>query len=227
METINKGIRTRKSIVKKANNLFNKEERLLTLEELANKLELTKSVISNHFPKKELLILAIYREYEHQLEKLLSSDKPDETKLNFTDLILYYGDILELFYKYRFSIAYLFINPLKDEALKTHIDGRFHNNKVRIRLRIENMVHLGLLSDRILDPTNFDVFFFKYTNLMTTWIISLKLYDKDKGFRKIKPVYLEGIASCFEPFTTDLGKADYAKAIQAIRTPKNLSLGKL
>lgn len=227
MEATSKGVRTKKSIVKKANNLFNKEERLLTLEELAHKMELSKSLISNHFPKKELLILAIYKEYEHQLDKLFSSDKLDETKLNFVDLFLFYGDILELFYKYRFSIAYIFINPLKDEALKTHINSRFRNNKERIKNRIENMVHLGLLNDEILEPISFDVFFFKYTNLMTTWIISLSIYDKDKGFRKIKSVYLEGIASCFEPYTTDDGTANYEKAIQAIRTPKNLSTGKL
>jgi hypothetical protein len=70
-----------------------------------------------------------------------------------------------------------------------------------------------LLEKKILEPSNFSVFLFKYTDLMTTWMIRLKIYDRGRKYSQVKPLYLKAILSCFEPWLTDKGKKEYEKTI--------------
>ncbi len=216
MGNYNKGASTKNKILKRVNGLFNEREQLLTLDEIARELSMNKSRITNHFPKKELLILGIYQEYEKRLMQLLSTNKPDGETVDFQELVHYYSDILDLFYEYRFAITYIFINPMRDEELIQYITETSRGNKVRIFHRLKFMVQSGLLKENVLIPGNYDVFIFKYTNLMTTWTISLNIYDRDFGYEQMKPVYLKGILSCFENYLTEKGREEYDKAIDSI-----------
>jgi AcrR family transcriptional regulator len=72
MEKMCKGTRTKNSIIKGVKRLFNKKEKLPLLDEIAKELSLTKSRITNHFPKKKLLIFAIYQEFEKKLINFLN-----------------------------------------------------------------------------------------------------------------------------------------------------------
>jgi AcrR family transcriptional regulator len=219
MEGISKGARTRNKIIEQVNMLFNEKEKLLTLDEIASEMKLTKSRITNHFPKKELLILGIFRQYEKELLQLPESHKPDGDSAGFKNLIGYYSTYMDLIYKYRFSISFLFVNPLKDEELTRHIRDTYEDNKKRIYARVQSLVQEGQVNEKVLKASAFDVFLFKYTTLMTTWIISLKIYNWDAGYKNIKPVYLKGIISCFEPYLTTKGRKDYEKAIESIEVP--------
>ena len=111
------------------------------------------------------------------------------------------------------------MNPVKDEELTWHIRDTYSGNKKRIYARVQFLVQSGLINERVLKTSEFDVFLFKYTTLMTTWTISLQIYNWDAGYTNIKPVYLKGIISCFEPYLTTKGRKDYEKAIQSIEVP--------
>ena len=218
MGDFTKGIKTRTNIIREVNRLFNEREKLLTLDEIAHELGLTKSRITNHFPKKELLMLGIYQEYEKQLEKLLRSSDKSEGRVDFLNLLRLYSDFMDLLYKYRFAISFLYINPMKEEVLTRHVTDTFIRNKERIYQRMESMVQSGLLDARILNSEDFGIFLFKHTTLMTTWIISHRIYDNDKKYEQIKPVYIEGILSCMEVYLTVRGKEEYEKTMERTRS---------
>lgn len=216
MEKLTKGDRTRSHILKMVNNLFNEEERLLTLDEIAGKLNIPKSRILNHFSKKELLMLGLYEQYQKKLSHLLSIKNPDNGNLNFTRLADYYSEILDLFYDYRFTINFLFVNPLNDEELDSHLISTYHKNKERIFRRVESLVARGLVHKGLLVPDEFSVFLFKHTNLMTTWTISLRLYYKGMEYKPVKPLIIKSLLSCFESYLTRAGRADYSRAIEIL-----------
>ena len=74
-----------------------------------------------------------------------------------------------------------------------------------------SLVKQGSLSERLLHTDVFPVFLFKFVNLFTTWVISLEIYDSDKSYEEMKPIYLRGIFSCFVPFLTEQGNAEILK----------------
>lgn len=208
-----KGTRTRNSIIEQVNMLFNEHEKLLTLDEIAAKMGLSKSRITNHFPKKELLILAIFKKYGEQYNQLLSSYDPERLS-HFKELIELWGEVMDLIYEYRFSLSYVFVNPMKDEDLVRHFNESYERDKQGIYQLTELMVRSGMLDPQLLRPDNFEVYLFKFVTLFSTWIITLKIYDTKTGYEGKKPVYLKGLISCFEPYLTGEGKEEYQKAIE-------------
>lgn len=210
--TLSKGELTRKRIISSAKELFNKEEKLLGFDALAFAMNENRSLITNHFPKKELLILAIYQEYETELLELYEDQNPTDLK----ELIVLFNSLLDIIYEYRFPLSYVLINPLKDESLIRHIDSTYKGNRERIFNRVESMVKSGFLKKTVLEPKKFDVLLFQYTNLAITWIISLKVYDKAIGYKKRKPVYIEGIMSCFKPYLTQKGEENFREGMELL-----------
>lgn len=209
---LSKGEKTRRRIIATANRLFNKEERLLGLNELASAMDESRSLITNHFPRKELLNLAIYEQYEKDLAAIASSHGSE----SFQDWFALFSDVLDLIHEYRFALSYILLNPLKDRNLSEHIEKTYEMSRDNIRQRIEAMVHTGLLEERILNRENYDIFLFQYTNLSITWIISLKIYDKDAAYKDRKPVYIKGIMNCMEPYLTKAGRSDFEQGLAAI-----------
>lgn len=209
MKKQSKGVQTRKNIIDQVNKLYNRTEKILTLDELAGELNLTRSRITNYFPRKEQLILAIYEEYSKKLDKLIKTYNPDNEKLNLKSLVDYYSKIMDLLFEYRFAISYLFVNPLNDEELARHLEETYEENKNRLFNRIKILVVSGLVDKELLEQKNFDAFSFQHTNLLTTWVISYRIYDNKAGFKNMKPVYLRGVLNCYLPFMTESGKTDF------------------
>lgn len=217
MGKITKGTRTRTNILKKVNRLFNEKERFMTLDEIAGELNVTKSRITNHFSRKELLMLGLYDQFQHQLTQLYVLHNQENVTINFKRLAEFYNEFMDLFYEYRFTVNFLFVNPLSDDEIAGHIQSTYLNSKDRIYQRADFLVKNGLVNKKILEPSNFEVFLFKHTNLMSTWPISMKLYYRGIDYEEAKPLFLRGILSCFETFLTRKGRTDYAEAIDFLR----------
>ncbi|MCA0133325.1 TetR/AcrR family transcriptional regulator [Winogradskyella alexanderae] len=209
MTKFSKGEKTKKTIVKRVNKLFNKKEMLLTWDEMAAELNLSRSIITNYFPRKELLILAIYYEFEHTLKLFLKNHNQNSEATSLQHLKVYYSGVMDLLFEYRFSISYVLVNPMNDEALRSHLDSTYENNKIRLLDRIKNLVKFGIINKALLKDDNFSSFTFQHTNLLTTWVISYRLYDKNLGYKKMKPIYLKGVLDCYLPYLTSKGKFDY------------------
>jgi len=94
--------------------------------------------------------------------------------------------------------------------MKKHLQVTYSNNREQIRKTIEAYVNGGSLQSRILCKETYEVFLFQFTNLFTNWVINLELYDNDKEYTEIKPVYLNGIISVFIPFLTEKGQQELA-----------------
>lgn len=208
MGTHTKGDLTRNKIIDDVNRLFNKNDKLLTLDELAGALEINRSRITNYFPKKEHLILAIFEQYQTKLLEIIEQNQPDTEHIDLPNLIGYYSRILDLSYEFRFTISYVFVYPPNDSELRDHITTTYAGNKERISSRLQSLVNSGMLDGKILEPANFEVFIFQHVNLLTTWMISYRIYDHQKSYEQMKPIYLQGIINSYYPFLTLKGKLE-------------------
>lgn len=213
MTKFSKGEKTKKTIVKRVNTLFNKREMLLNWDEMAAELNLSRSRITNYFPRKELLILAIYYEFESTLKKFLENHHQNSEATSLEHLKAYYSDVMDLLFEYRFSISYVLVNPMNDEDLRSHISSTYSVNKIRLQERVTKLCQTGILDERLLLKENFDPFTFQHTNLLTTWVISYRLYDRNQDFLVIKPIYLKGILNCYLPYLTKEGQSQFEDLI--------------
>lgn len=209
MSKLTKGEKTKKDIVRRINTLFNEREMFLTWDEIAAELGLSRSRITNYFPKKDLLVLAIYIEFESKLKTTLEAHHSKTYELNLGTLQEYYSSIMDLLYDFRFSISYVLVNPMNDGELSNHIDQTYDKNRGRLFERVKNLVRSGIVDKSLLLKMNFDAFTFQHTTLLTTWVITYRLYDKNLGFDKMKPIYLQGILNCYLPYLTDKGKSEF------------------
>ncbi|MDY2586824.1 TetR/AcrR family transcriptional regulator [Winogradskyella aquimaris] len=209
MTSFSKGEKTKNSIIKRINKLFNEKEMLLTWDEMAIELNLSRSRITNYFPKKELLILAIYYEFEKTLKKFLENHHQNAETNSLEHLKDYYSDVMALLFEYRFSISYVLVNPMNDKELRSHINSTYSANKVRLYERVTKLCQMGILDERLLLDDHFDPFTFQHTNLLTTWVISYRLYDGSQDFSEMKPIYLKGILNCYLPYLTKKGQSQF------------------
>lgn len=183
MAKYSKGERTKSDIVKRINRLFNEKEMFLTWDDIAAELGLSRSRITNYFPKKDLLILAIYIEFEQRLKLVLEDHEGLHNDLDLAVLKEYYTKVMDLLFDFRFAISYVLVNPMNDKALRSHIDETYEKNRVRLYERVNKLVQSDIVDQKLLLENNFNAFAFQHTNLLTTWVITYRLYDKKWGSR--------------------------------------------
>jgi len=224
--TYKKGIKTRQRILEEVNALYNKEGLKLTLDDLARKLSLTKGRITNYFPKKERLLLAIFEEYERKANLLYAQYQNEEALLNFSGVLAYYDELLDLQYDYRFALAYLGVQPIADPDLQAHLTQRYRQNRYFLKERIDFQVRSGSLQKELLETEAFEVFCFQLYTLFTNWVVSLQLYYEEQGYEQMKPVFLRGIMQCFRPYLTEQGEAEIEQAFQGLDAHSGPTQGK-
>lgn len=208
-----KGKRTEKWVISAVNDIYNAEGMNFTLDQLAAKLGVNRSTITNYFPRKDRLLLAILAEYERELKTLVEQVNPDESPTDFFKQVQFYRQALEQMYRYRFVISYMMINPPADSELMAQMRATYAANLDRLQQRIESFCQAGLLEPSILKPENFRIFRFQYMNLSTTWPITHRLYEADADFDRFKETYLRGVMACFEPFLTEKGARQLKEAL--------------
>ena len=204
-----KGQETKKSILDKTRVLFNQKGISFTIEALAKEIGLTKSRISNHFPTRESLLHAIMEGYEQNLATVVTNF-PWRTK--YPDFQLYaefLNEVMDVQFEFRAGIAYAtVVTPYQKEA-QEHIHKAYSRNVESIKNRVDQLIQGGFLTKEILEPANFDVFVYQFTTLLTTWVISLQLYEQGRIYPDVKPKYIMGALNCFKPFMTEAGHKNF------------------
>jgi AcrR family transcriptional regulator len=211
-----KGMATKQWILDEVSRLYNDEGLKLTLDQLARKLGLTKGRITNHFPKKEYLLLAIFQDFDHKANLIYQQYQNDEALLEFSGVLAYYSEIMDLQYRYRAAVAYLAVQPIGDPELQQHLAEQSRQNKAYLKERIAYQVRSGSIQEELLEPKTFEVFCFQLYNLFTSWVVSLQLYYKEQGYEQMKPIFLQGIMNCFVPYLTEKGKAELQEAFRQL-----------
>ena len=209
-----KGIETRRRILREVNKLYNEEGLNLTLGQIAGKLGVTLGSITNYFPRKEQLLLALFRDFDEKSDLLYRQFQNEEALLDFSGVVRYYHKVMDLQYRYRFAMAYLAVQPIGDPELQQHLQERYRLNRANLKKRVAFQVKSGSLKADLLDPAAFDSFCFQLYNLLTTWVISLQLYHQERGYSEMKPIYLRGILNCFTPHLTERGLAELQEAFR-------------
>jgi AcrR family transcriptional regulator len=90
-----KGIEARQNIIQQAVRIYNEEGLGITLEQLARKLNISRGSITNYFPTKDNLFIAIAEEYEITLNDLLQNYDWGEGPITLRKLAGYFGAILD------------------------------------------------------------------------------------------------------------------------------------
>lgn len=221
---IKKGQNTRQTILDSARQIFNERGLNITLEKIAAEMGLTKSRITNHFATKESLFLAILRDYEESLARCAEEIGLAEA-LELSELAEGLSAVMDVQYQYRCGIAFVAMVTHSQHELHRHISENYKKNVRSIMQRTGKMVDLGILKPEILNASNFSIFVFQYTNILTNWVVNLELYDLEHGYSKMKPVYLNAALSCFKPFLTKKGEKQFSE-IDFRQTSKSVKMQK-
>lgn len=209
MAKIAKGDLTRKSILDTARSIFNEKGINLTLDHLASEMEVPKGRITNHFSTKDKLFLAIMADYEEQLGLLFSRLKEYYASRSFASVMHLISEVMDLQFEYRCSIIYLNVLSPGQSELREHTRNNFSRNIEAIRNRIASMVKAKLVREEILDKRKFESFMFIYVNQLTQWVVYYDMYDQEKGFKNVKPVYIRGILRhVYGPYVTTKGRKE-------------------
>lgn len=214
-----KGLESRSSILASARKLLNEKGLSQTVEMIATSMGLSRGRITHFFPTKDSLMVGIMRDYEHELGEMIHQfdlgKGPD-----FANSIAILDKVLDLQYEYRCALLYLATIGKNQVELHQHIEGSFFNRVDGIRMRTSFMVAEKWLDPAILEKSNWDVYCFQYTNLLTTWVISQELYYSRQPLTKMKPVYVEAAMNLYLPYLTTTGKKEYMKAMNAYKGKK-------
>jgi AcrR family transcriptional regulator len=207
MGNYKKGVEMRQSIISGACRIFNNEGLHLTLEQLASKIDSTKSRITNYFPTKEHLFLAITQEYQAQFEKLVAQMRENQVPSiqSLTDRCSRYMDL-----QYDFRCAIVFAAHINSSQKEVHsqVTENYSRNLNGVRISIEGLCNAKLVKPELLEQEHFVVFSFQFVNLFTTWLISQELYYSTESYPSQKPIYLKGIINCLLPYLTRKGQEE-------------------
>lgn len=205
-----KGDVTRKRIVDMARQIFNEKGINLTIENLAMEMGIPKGRLSNHFSTKDKLFIAIISEYEEKLADKLAELKLYYLSKSLSDVVLVISKVMDVQFDYRCAIAFLTVLSPGQIELREQIQNGIRRNRSNIRLRLEAMVKHKLLNPGILENDVFESFCFIYVNAMTQWVNYYDMYDADKEFSTIKPLYIRSIIEhVYQPYLTQKGRKEF------------------
>jgi AcrR family transcriptional regulator len=209
MVTLSKGEATRRSIVEQARIIFNERGIDITLENIAREMGISKSRISNHFPTKDSLFMAILKEYETELAQLvvaLHEKGYGDSLQSYVDGL---GDMMDVQFKYRCGIIYLNLLSPSQHELKAHTQETFQRNQLSIRSRFQKLIRANVLDEKILEEPHWSAFVFVYVNLLTQWVVYFDMYDSPAEYAQCKSKYLRGIIHhAYGPFLKTKGKKE-------------------
>ena len=209
MNLYSKGVNSRERLITSSRDFFNEYGLSFTLNNLAKKLDITLGMVTYYFPTKDHLFVAIADDYELKLSEFRSESSDQSYNL----AILYRAAerVMDLQYEYRCVMHYSAAATKNQSELFSHMSEKFRNNRSNILLSIKALVAGGDLNEAILEEENYSIFLFCYTNLFTNWVINLEIYDIDKSYQIMKPIYLKGIFTAYQPYFTSKGIETLAK----------------
>jgi AcrR family transcriptional regulator len=202
-----KGQITRDFIIAEALRIYKMEGVFLTLKDLTFKMNVGTSFITNHFPTKDDLFVALLENYEITLAKVLSAFEW-RGEINFQQQVMYLSLAMDVQYEH-LPVTLISLVGGQSHKVNKQISGKWQAQQAKLQQKLKLMVSAGLLLDSILEEKNYASFEFAYINLLTTWLVSFTIYQRQRGYSKVKAEYLKGIMHCFFPFLTAKGKRQF------------------
>lgn len=187
-------------------NVFNEKGLDITLNQLAIELGISRGRISHYFPTKDLLLVAIAQKYEEELTSIRENFRYSTEENFLVDQIKLYALIMDNQYRFRCVTIYAAGTSSSRNEMIQQINNQFKGTKERFLALTERLIEFGYLKKEVLEFNNLDIFRFKFITIFTTWVIHLEIYDKDKSYKEVKPIYLKAIASCFLDFALPKAK---------------------
>ena len=122
------------------------------------------------------------------------------------------AEAMDVQYDYRCVIRYIATSVKAQGHLFEHSSSFYKKNKEIMSRIMKVLIEVKSINPKILDPDTYEIVLFQFTSLFTTWVINLEIYDTDKTYEEMKPVYLKGIFACFKAFATRKGKTELKRA---------------
>lgn len=203
-----KGQKAKQEIVTQARDVFNRRGIHITLGELASEMGLGVSFITNHFRTKDHLIVAIAEEFNER-NKEIESVFAAEPGVSLTRYAKKFSVMMDNQYLHRSAIIAIFSFINAEKELFRDIRDYYPRSKDSIRIFVRNLVDAGYLEPSILQRKGYEVFAFQFVNLFMSWVTNHALFNVDKTYEEMKPVYLSGILSSLRPYFTEKGRTEF------------------
>lgn len=203
-----KGERSRENIILQASDVLNTYGSSITIDEIARYTEISKSKITNHFSTKENLFIAIaevyIRELQHFFDTIRFSDH-----FTWKEYIGIISDIMDIQFKYRNSIMFIWTASFKDEEFMVELMESFKKRKRSMIALLEKLVQDGYLNKAVFEEKNFKIFYHQHAVLGVHWLNTYLLFDFKESYYDVKPTYLAGTVEIYKPYLTEKGLAEF------------------
>lgn len=205
---LSKGEQSRLQLINSSREIFNEFGLDLRIKDLADKMGVKPSKITNHFPTKSLLIQAIAEEYEEKVtQKISQLINPHDVEL--ISLVRMSSCLMDLQLEYVCAIMFVLTNNMFTPEDRQKVKNAYLNRRQTFQYFMSQLVDKGIVTSEILAPKNFDLFIHSFFILSVHWINNFLTYDFDKEFQEVKPLYLKAKYEICLPFLTEKGLADY------------------
>jgi len=205
---LSKGEQSRLQLINSSREIFNEFGLDLRIKDLADKMGVKPSKITNHFPTKSLLIQAIAEEYEEKVtQKISQLINPHDVEL--VSLVRMSSCLMDLQLEYVCAIMFVLTNNMFTPEDHQKVKDSYLNRRQTIQYFISQLVAKGVLKQEILETKNFERFIHSFFIISIHWLNNYLTYDFDKKFSEIKPMYLRSTYEICLPFLTEKGLADF------------------
>jgi AcrR family transcriptional regulator len=203
-----KGQKAKIEIVTQSRDVFNRRGIHITLGELASELGLGVSFITNHFRTKDHLIVAIADEFNTR-NREIEQEFSDGGSVNLLSYARMFSTMMDNQFLHRCAIIAIFSFINAEKELFREIREHYPRSKDSVRLFVRSLVEAGYVEPSILQRKSYEVFAFQFVNLFMSWVTNHALFNVDKTYEEMKPIYLAGIMSSLRPFFTEKGKEEF------------------
>jgi len=214
MHKLSKGEITRQALIIDVRNALNENGISLTYRELSSKLGVTIGRITNHFPTKDNLFVALSENYEIQFNQLIKSLSVKAAP-SLTQVFQSALKVMDLQYEYRCIFMFIYSASPNQHIILNQVSTKWKNNLSIFTMMISGLVKAKILDKSILRKETFEIFRFQHINLLTTWLISFSIYDKTLPLTRCKKVYAKGVMMTFYPYLTKKGKTELVKLLKS------------
>jgi AcrR family transcriptional regulator len=208
MANYKKGVEMRASILDQTREIMNREGLLLTLDQLARKMDITKGRITNYFPTKDQLFVSLSEEYDVEFQRIIR-DFDWNNDYSLFQIAKLFTQVMDNQYKYRSVIYYTVVAPVSELEFSTQLQKSYTENGKQVLGMINLMIAQGILTAEILEPLNYDVFLFQNLSVFTNWVMTIRTFQREYNYEQEKRLFLLSILMCYYPYFTALGKSQF------------------
>lgn len=206
--SLSKGEQSRQAIIDAAREIYNKYGLELRIKDLAEKMGINQSKITNHFHSKELIIQAIADEYNKEYIALIM-ERLNNDVIEIPGFVDYTSKLMTIQWHYRCAIIYFLNIVVFHEEEKENIKKINESRKQPIIQCVNGLVSNNEIFTDILEPQNLELIIHQIFNLGIHWISSYLRYDFSTSIEVKKVIYLKSIFAVMIPYLTPKGMKSY------------------